>query len=126
MTEATVLVLDRNPERQAQLRTMLEGAGFRMILARDGAEAAQALAAGGFRLLVLDPDTPDLDAEALRAALHPGSPAAPASLADAERRHIAQVLRHTHGNRRQAALLLGMARSTLLAKIRLYGLEEER
>jgi DNA-binding protein Fis len=32
------------------------------------------------------------------------------------------VLEYTGNNRRQAALLLGVARSTLLAKIRKYGL----
>jgi DNA-binding NtrC family response regulator len=46
----------------------------------------------------------------------------PESLEAAESRHLAAVLRHTSGNRRQAALLLGVARSTLLAKIRKYGL----
>lgn len=39
-----------------------------------------------------------------------------------EARHIAATLEHTGGNRRQAALLLGVARSTLLAKIRRYKL----
>jgi DNA-binding NtrC family response regulator len=48
--------------------------------------------------------------------------AAPESLEAAEARHIAAVLRHAGGNRRRAALLLGIARSTLLAKIRRYGL----
>lgn len=48
--------------------------------------------------------------------------ATPESLEAAEARHIAAVLRHTGGNRRRAALLLGIARSTLLAKIRRYGL----
>ncbi|HRP08783.1 MAG TPA: helix-turn-helix domain-containing protein [Gemmatimonadales bacterium] len=47
---------------------------------------------------------------------------APESLAAAEARHIRSVLHHTRGNRRQAALLLGVARSTLLDKIRRYGL----
>ncbi len=46
----------------------------------------------------------------------------PAPLDDAERHHIARTLRHTHGNKRQAAHLLGIARSTLLAKVRKYGL----
>jgi DNA-binding protein Fis len=32
------------------------------------------------------------------------------------------VLEHTGGNRRQAALLLGISRSTLLNKIRRYGI----
>ena len=46
----------------------------------------------------------------------------PESLEAAEARHLAAVLTFTGGNRRQAALLLGVARSTLLAKIRKYGL----
>lgn len=48
--------------------------------------------------------------------------AAPTPLNDAERQHIAATLRHTRGNKRQAAHLLGIARSTLLAKVRKYGL----
>jgi two-component system NtrC family response regulator len=47
---------------------------------------------------------------------------APESLDAAEARHLAAVLHHTGGNRRQAAILLGIARSTLLAKIRRHGL----
>lgn len=47
---------------------------------------------------------------------------APETLDAAEARHLRAVLRFTDGNRRQAALLLGIARSTLLAKVRKYGL----
>jgi DNA-binding NtrC family response regulator len=54
--------------------------------------------------------------------LAPAVPPAPDSLEAAERRHIALVLRHTHGNKRQAAHLLGISRSTLLHKVRKYGL----
>ncbi|MCA9722032.1 MAG: hypothetical protein KC489_06460 [Gemmatimonadetes bacterium] len=46
----------------------------------------------------------------------------PESLAGAEARHLEAVLAFTGGNRRQAALLLGIARSTLLAKLRRHGL----
>jgi DNA-binding NtrC family response regulator len=100
------------------------------------------------RLVVGDPDREDVAAlrEALRAAGHivvhddgralpPGvDPAAdfvvtegsaqptPESLDAAEARHIAAMLRFTRGNKRKAALLLGVARSTLLAKIRRYRL----
>lgn len=48
----------------------------------------------------------------------------PESLAEMERRHIARTLAWTRGNRREAARLLGVARSTLLAKLRRYGLDE--
>jgi DNA-binding NtrC family response regulator len=47
---------------------------------------------------------------------------APQTLEASEARHIAAVLRFTHGNRRHAAALLGVARSTLLAKVRKYQL----
>ena len=48
--------------------------------------------------------------------------AATAPLDDAEKTHIAAALRHTRGNKRQAAHMLGIARSTLLAKVRKYNL----
>ena len=100
------------------------------------------------QLLVTDPQRDDVVAlrEALRQAGHvvthdetaeapPGvSPGpdfvvtegaalpAPETLEGAEARHIAAVLRYTGGNRRQAALMLGIARSTLLAKVRRHHL----
>ena len=100
------------------------------------------------QLLVADPQREDVVAvcEALRAAGHvvvadevrrlPDGVApnaefvitegsaqpTPESLDAAETRHIRAVLRFTGGNKRQAALLLGIARSTLLAKIRKYRL----
>lgn len=99
-------------------------------------------------LLVTDPARDDAVAmrDALRAAGHvtiddsrtplpPGVPDAPdfvvtegaalpvpESLDAAIARHVAAVLRHTGGNKRQAALTLGVARSTLLARIRRHGL----
>lgn len=47
----------------------------------------------------------------------------PETLAAAEARHLTAVLQFTDGNRRQAAALLGVARSTLLAKLRRHGLD---
>lgn len=49
----------------------------------------------------------------------------PETLEAAEARHIAAMLQFTRGNRRQAAILLGIARSTLLAKIRKYRLPRD-
>lgn len=57
-----------------------------------------------------------------------GSPAesgmfSPVTLEEIERRHVAATLHHTGGNKRQAAHLLGIARSTLQQKVRRYGLD---
>jgi len=71
---------------------------------------------------VLDLTLPELDLQRLREALGESAPP-PEPLESVERRQIAAMLRHTGGNRRKAAQLLGLARSTLLAKIRRYGLE---
>lgn len=76
--------------------------------------------------LILDLSLPLLELGTLQRAIHPSETSPPDSLEAAERRHIALTLRHTGGNRRQAARLLGIARSTMLAKLRKYGLEDVR
>ena len=50
------------------------------------------------------------------------TPEAPMSLAEMEYRHIAHVLRQVSGNRTRAAAILEISRSTLMRKIRLFGL----
>ena len=87
-------------------------------------EVAENLALPGLDYLAIDLQLPLLDLPALQQALNPQSPNPPDSLVSAERRHIALTLRFTRGNRRQAALMLGIARSTMLAKLRKYGLEQ--
>ena len=84
--------------------------------------AAAVVGNGGADIMVLDLTLPDLDTTRLREALGEDE-ATPEPLEAVERRQIAAMLRHTRGNRRRAAQLLGLARSTLLAKIRRYGLE---
>jgi two-component system NtrC family response regulator len=73
--------------------------------------------------LLLDLDFPDLDLATLRRALGAVGKAEPDSLDAAERRHIARVLQFTAGNKRRAAHILGISRSTLLHKVRKYELE---
>lgn len=117
-----VLVLDRDLARAQALAATLRAAGHQVLTLTDPAEAASGLRAGGVELLVLDLALPTLDLPALRGALAPGTPP-PEPLDAAERRHIAHVLQYTGGNKRQAAHLLGISRSTLLNKIRRYGIE---
>jgi DNA-binding NtrC family response regulator len=55
----------------------------------------------------------------------PAANGEPLSLDDVERRHIAEVMRHTGGNVSQAARLLGIDRVTLYNKMRKYQLRRE-
>jgi len=117
-----VLVLEGDPERRDGLLRVLRAAGHHAVAAPDAAAAASAIGLPGFDAILLGLGLPDLDIARLRQALAPTEPAAPESLEAAERRHIALMLRHTAGNKRQAAHLLGISRSTLLHKVRKYGL----
>jgi polyisoprenoid-binding protein YceI len=122
MAPMHLLVLERDPERREALLGMLRSVGHHAVAAPDAPAAAAAIRLPGFDALLLDLGLPDLDVTRLREALVPAEPTAPDSLEAAERRHIALMLRHTGGNKRQAAHLLGISRSTLLHKVRKYGL----
>lgn len=94
-----VLLLTDDTERLAPLVAAFRAGGYEVVVAAPGALEV------GYDLVLTDPAT------------------APDTLETAERRHISAMLRHTHGNKRQAAHLLGIARSTLLSKVRRYGLD---
>jgi DNA-binding NtrC family response regulator len=117
------LVVDHDARRRDELVTLLRRADHQAIAAPTAEAAADTITTGGFDALLLDLGLPDLDLAALRRAISPTDIAEPDSLEAAERRHVALVLRHTAGNRRKAAHLLGISRSTLLNKVRKYGLE---
>ena len=124
-----VLIVSSDPARVEQLAEPLRNMGTTVTTETRGPAAAAALAAAsvgvpgeGPGLLVLDLSLPELDLQRLREALGESAPP-PEPLEAVERRQIAAMLRHTGGNRRKAAQLLGLARSTLLAKIRRYHLE---
>ncbi|HEY7614193.1 MAG TPA: helix-turn-helix domain-containing protein [Gemmatimonadales bacterium] len=119
-----LLVLARGPERSDALVTALRRAGHQVVSAPDGPAAAEAIGGRGFDALVLDLGWPELEPARLREALASADSIEPDSLDAAERRHIALTLRYTGGNRRRAAQLLGISRSTLLHKVRKYELDE--
>lgn len=121
MKPLRILVLDRNLERRVELMALLRGADHQAVAGSDTPSAAEAIDPLHFDALLLDLASPDLDLTLLRQAVAPPNPE-PESLDEAERRHLALALRHTAGNKRKAAHLLGISRSTLLNKVRKYGL----
>ena len=128
MVPAHVLLIDHDETRGQALAALLRAGGHIAVSEPIAAAAAAALvatpgqAAPGFDLLLLDLALPGLDLAALRAVVAPDGTAPQDALAAAERRHIVRMLEHTGGNRRRAAQLLGISRSTLLSKIRKYGI----
>jgi two-component system response regulator AtoC len=73
-------------------------------------------------------ETETVELSALPMELVRGKPISPSgearTLADVERDHIVQMLASVRGNRSEAARLLGISRSTLIEKIKKYGIEE--
>jgi DNA-binding NtrC family response regulator len=124
MKPLRLLLLDGDSDRRKELVAVLRGAEHQVMAPVDAAAAADALAAPDFDALLLDLALPELDLGALRRAIAPAETAEPDSLEDAERRHLELVLRYTSGNKRKAAHLLGISRSTLQNKVRKYRLEE--
>jgi DNA-binding NtrC family response regulator len=123
MKASHILLLDPDLPRREALVQMLRGSGHLPVVMSDSAEASRALAVPGLDVAVLALGTPGLDQTLLREAIAPAVPAEPEPLDDVERRHIARTLAYTRGNKRRAAHILGIARSTLLAKVRKYGLD---
>jgi polyisoprenoid-binding protein YceI len=122
MNPLRVLLVAPNSERRTDLAALLRQGQHQVDAFSDAASAADSIREPGFDALVVDLSTPDLDITTLRKAMSPADPVEPESLELAERRHLAQVLRFTRGNKRRAAHLLGISRSTLLNKVRKYGL----
>ena len=125
MTPTHLLILDGDAARRGEILSLLRGAGHHAAAAPDGDAAAEALTRPGFELILLDLSWPELNLVRLREALAARPAPEPEALDSVERRHIALTLRFTAGNKRRAAELLGIARSTLLHKVRKYGLSPE-
>jgi DNA-binding NtrC family response regulator len=119
-----ILMVSQDVSQKEELLRLLRGAGHQAMTATDSSYAAEAIGGAEFDAMILDLTWPELDLSALRQALSSADDADPDSLEAVERRHLLRVLRHTSGNKRKAAHLLGISRSTLLNKVRKYRLEE--
>ena len=122
MNPLHILVVSADPARRDDLAGLLQRASHRSVAVTEGSAALEQIDRG-IDAVVLDLAHPELDMSALRRALSPSDGSEPDSLEAAERRHLSLVLRHTSGNKRRAAHILGISRSTLLNKVRKYGLE---
>jgi DNA-binding NtrC family response regulator len=117
---ADEVVVVGSGERAAKLAAVLRAAGYAVAQAADGHAARAVMTEPGVTMLAADLAVPELDRQALLAALAVDGDAPPPTLEEMERRQIVAALRHTRGNRRDAARLLGIARSTLHAKLHRY------
>lgn len=120
-----ILVASESEVLTRALGDCLRAQGHDLVIHEQASAVSEALAAPGVDAVVFDADLTGVDWDQFRAAFASDRPVVPESIDAVERRHIAATLRFTGGNRRNAAQLLGIARSTLLAKIRKYGLDRE-
>jgi len=118
------LIVSADPERGRALEQTFRAAGYRATLQATPSLAASDLQGVDLDAVVVDLTLPGLDRTGLGQSLSPISPDLPPDPLEAvERRHIQATLLHTGGNKRRAAHLLGIARSTLIQKVRRYGIE---
>jgi DNA-binding NtrC family response regulator len=122
MKPLLVLILDADSERRQELAALLEGAGHQVAFA-DGTAPPESSDLLRYDLLLLDPTRPQIDLAAFSLAAQSNVASDPDSLDQVERRHLEIMLQHTRGNKKKAAHLLGISRSTLLNKVRKYGLQ---
>jgi DNA-binding NtrC family response regulator len=104
------LVVIASDEGRAQaLGRVLRDAGHQVGIRTDLSGAMDLLGLAGTEVVVADQGVP-------------GAVGPPEPLEAVEARHIRATLEFTGGNKRRAAALLGIARSTLIQKVRKYGI----
>lgn len=118
-----MIVAGPDPHARREIAEAFRALGYHVIPAEDTRLAGEALVTADAEYLVLGLGFPRIDLDTLRRAIDPAGSAEPEPLDAVERRHIEGVLEQTGGNRSRTARLLGISRSTLLSKIRRYGIQ---
>jgi DNA-binding NtrC family response regulator len=124
MAGLQILLVASADAKSSVLADLLRSGGHQVVVTPDSAAAAQAVSHDPPDALVLDRNSLGGGLAALASAMTPGGAAGPpVPLETVEREHIVVALRHTRGNKRRAAQLLGIARSTLIQKVRRYQIQ---
>lgn len=123
--QLSVLIASERETLTRVLAEALSQQGCRPIIQETIGGAGGVMGNGGADVVVIDGELPGVQWDAIKSAFEGERNSYPEPLDAIEKRHIAATLRFTRGNRRNAAQILGIARSTLLAKIRKYGLDSE-
>lgn len=126
MSGLHIVVASANDALARALANSMRAGGHTVQVEADVRQAAAGIAQSSTDAVLVDLRLPGLERALAVRALLPDDAAVPVPLDVVEREHIARTLRHTGGNKRRAAQLLGIARSTLIQKVRRYQLEAAR